>query len=270
MHPFWLRLLLTCLLLAPGLSSAICSRTIRVPVAVAGLGVIAGKDAVAGGIYPDILRSIQASGQCSFEIALVPRARLELMFNTGGADLLIPATRAPRRDSSGVFVPLIYSRAMLISLKGDHPPLHSVQGLLDQPSLKVVLVRGFTYGKAYDELVAKLESLGRVWYEPDPLAVARTLATRPDCISIMVPSILVGVIRADGRFTHLLKKLRFEAIDELPWGDAGAYISTSSLSEPDRHALKSLLEEAVQTGLVRKKFLQYYGSDILDQGVRPR
>ena len=249
---------------------AACSRVINVPMAATGLSVIADKDSIQGGVYPDLLRSEQDKGQCVFAMQLVPRARLEQMFRDGSADLLIPATRAPVRDAFGVFVPLIYNRATLISVRSPRPLIASAADLLDQTSLKVVLVRGFNYGAAYDVLVQRLAEQGRVSYEPDPLAVARTLNLGSEWLTIMAPSILVGAIRNDERFAELSKKLQYEPIRELPWGDSGAYISRKSLAEADRRQLKALLENAVQTGSVWKGFQNYYGVDVLKEGVRPR
>lgn len=257
-------------LLLPLAAAALCSRTINVPMAATGLSVVAERDAISGGVYPDILAGLQAKGQCSFAMSAMPRARLEMMFKSGGADLLIPATRAPQRDANGVFVPLIYNRATLISLRTARAPISSAQDLLDTRGLTLVLVRGFTYGDAYEKLAAQLGAQGRVKYESDPLAVARTLSTHRDWATIMAPSILVGAIKTDGRFAELLKDFRFEPLQELPWGDSGAYISNSSLSESDRNALKTLLEGAVQSGLVWKKFREYYGPEVQDLGIRPR
>ena len=249
---------------------AACSRVIKVPMAPTGLSVIASGERISGGVYPDLLQGLQEKGQCTFAMQAVPRARQELLFREGHADLLIPATRAPARDAFGIFVPLIYSRATLISVRAARAPITSAEELLEQPALKIVLVRGFTYGAAYDELVQALAQQGRVSYETDPLAVARTLKLDSHWLTIMAPSILVGAIRNDGRFIDLLTTLQYEPIKELPWGDSGAYISNKSLDEADQKLLKSLLENTARSGLVWKKFQNYYGADVLNEGLHPR
>jgi len=45
---------------------------------------------------------------CSFTFNEVPRARLEVLFETGRADLLIPASKTPKRDAFGTFVALVH------------------------------------------------------------------------------------------------------------------------------------------------------------------
>ncbi|QJQ06698.1 amino acid ABC transporter substrate-binding protein [Undibacterium piscinae] len=79
-------------LFLPFPASAACSRPILVPVSAAGLSVITNGDAVSG-IYPEILRSVADKEGCSFIFTPVPRARLELMFESGKADLIVPAKK---------------------------------------------------------------------------------------------------------------------------------------------------------------------------------
>jgi len=239
-------------------------------MAVTGLSVIDARDGTIGGVYPDILRGIQAKGDCAFALTLVPRARMEAMFRNGQSDLLIPATRSPQRDASGVFVPLIHNRVTLISTRSERAPIATARELLAQSQLRVSLVRGYSFGPAYDELVKVLQRQGRVQFESDTTAVARRLESEPDVVTLMTPSILVGAIRADARFHALLPTLRFEPIEEFPWGDSGAYISRRALGAVDRDQLQALLEASVQSGLVWKKFLEYYGEDLRNEGIRPR
>ena len=80
-----------------------CSRLMQVPVAPIGLTVIAKGNEVSG-VYPDVLRSLER-GNCLFNFSIVPRARLEAMFEAGKADLLIPATKTPKRDEHGILCP---------------------------------------------------------------------------------------------------------------------------------------------------------------------
>lgn len=248
---------------------AACSRIINVPVAVTGRSVIINGEQI-DGIYPDILRSLMEKDSCKFALSAVPRARMELMFETGRADLLIPASRTPKRDEHGIFVPMIYNRATLISLESNRPAITSVQDLLDKKDLKVALVRGFDYGPAYQELIKELTRQKRLYFDTDPLSVARLLKAGIADVTIMAPSILAGVIMDDARVQDMLEKLRFEPIPELPWGDSGAYISKKSLGVEDTVALKDMLEQVAKSGVVWKNFQRYYPAHVLKEGIRPR
>lgn len=246
-----------------------CSRVINVPVAPTGRSVIVNGEQI-DGIYPDILRSLMEKDNCKFALSAVPRARMELMFETGRADLLIPASRTPRRDELGIFVPMIYNRATLISIESNRPTITSLQDLLDKKDLKVALVRGYDYGTAYQDLIKELTRQGRLYLDTDPVSVARLLKAGISDVTIMAPSILAGAIMEDGRVQDMLDKLRFEPIPELPWGDSGAYISKKSLNMEDSAALKDMLEQVAKSGVVWKSFQRYYPAHVLKEGIRPR
>ncbi|WP_349744068.1 substrate-binding periplasmic protein [Roseateles cavernae] len=255
--------------LALGLSTpslADCSRAMQVPAAPVGLSMIVSDEGI-GGVYHDVLNGISG---CNFLFTPVPRARLEAMFENGRADLLIPAARTPRRDEFGVFVPLIYARATLISLNAERAPVRSLQELRERKELRVALVRGFDYGDAYQALIKDLRAQGRLFLDVDPVSVGRMLQAGLADITIMAPSILVGALLADTRFKPLIERLRYEPVDELPWVDSGAYISRTSVSEQDRAVLREALEKASRSGIVWKTFQRYYPVGSLADSIKPR
>jgi polar amino acid transport system substrate-binding protein len=255
--------------LPPG-ALAECSRVVNVPIAPIGLSVFVASDKTVGGVYPDVLRSAGAKEGCSFLFSVVPRARLDVLFEAGQADMLIPASKSPSRDAHGVFVPLIFSRATLISLASDRPAIHSAKELLEQRELKVAVVRGFDFGPAYQRLIQELAGQGRVVQDVDALSVARLMQVGAVDFTIMAPSIFVGTIQGDARTEGLLDKLRYEPLDELHWGDSGAYISKTSLSEGDQKALRNLLERSSTSGAVWKAFQRYYPPKALTGSIRAR
>lgn len=253
-------------LMLPASAHAACSRLLQVPVSAIGFSIVI-KDNVIGGIYVDLLREVEKEG-CQFQFSSVPRARLEAMFESGTADLLLPSTRTARRDELGIFIPMIKSRATIISLASERPAISSAQDLLARKELRLVLVRGFDFGPAYRSLVADLTQQGRVFLEADVVSVARMLKLSGNYVSIMAPSIIAGAIAEDARVMDLSEKLRFEPIDELPWGEAGVYISKTSMSEADKIFLQNALMRASKSGYFWKKSQQYYSSDVLRESMR--
>eukprot|EP01137_Pigoraptor_chileana_P009308 Opistho-2@57344 len=215
-------LLTLTLLLAATPARAQCSRALNVPVAPIGLSVTTVGEAV-GGVYPELLRGLAGKDGCNMNFTVVPRARLELMFESGRADLLVPATRTPRRDEHGVFVPMVSSRALLISLLSDtRPPVQSLGELLEQRrELRVVVVRGFDYGDAYQALVRELGQQGRLLQAADPISVARMLNSGMADLTIMASTIMTGALQGDARVRFMLDRLRYEPVEELPWGESG-------------------------------------------------
>lgn len=260
-------LILATAILAPLAAYSACSRVINVPISATGRSVIINGDSITG-VYPDVLRAATPTEGCSFVFSAVPRARLEAMFEVGDADLLIPASRSPRRDEQGVFVPLIFNRAVLISVGPDRPVIQNAQQLLDRRDIRVAFVRGYDYGAAYQSLLKELSKQGRVFMEVDAAAIVRLMEAGSVDATIMAPSILAGAMLVGSR--TLLPKLRYEPMAELPWGDSGAYISKRSVSPADRIELQELLEASVKSGAIWKAFQSYYPPEILSGSIRPR
>ena len=252
----------------PVVSQATCSRVINAPVAAIGQSVIVDGDAISG-IYPDLLRGLADKEGCTVAMTAVPRARLEVLFETGRADLLIPASKTPKRDQHGTFIALIHNRPMLISVQPNRPAIKTTRDLVEQTSVKVALVRGFDYGAAYQELITTLGQQGRLILEVDALSVARLLKSGAADATIMAPSIFAGAVQDDERVRDLLDKLRSEALAELPWGDSGVYVSNTTLNPQDKAALQDALERAAKSGAVWKGFQRYYAPAVLRGSIRP-
>lgn len=249
---------------------AACSRPMQVPLAPVGLSVLLPPLGQPTGVYPELLRQLGEADGCVFVMSTVPRARQELMFEKSQADLLVPASRTPRRDEFGEFVPLIQSRAMIITLHGGRSLPTSLKALLQATELRVVVVRGFDFGDAYQVLVKELTRQGRLRLEADPVSVARVLDAGGADLTLMAPSILVSALHADERVSHLLGRLRLGAVEELGWNDSGIYLSRAALNDGDRRLLQESLDQAARSGLVWKLFKQFYPAGTMDGSLRPR
>lgn len=263
------RIALLLALLAPSPVHAACARAFDVPVAPLGISVVVDGDQVSG-IYPDLLRTISARTGCEFKLSVVPRARLEALFEAGKADVLMPATSTPRRDRYGVFVPMIATRATLISIDATRAVITSVQELLARRELRVALVRGNDYGDAYLNLVKKLGSQGRLYLEVNPLGVARLLHAGMADVTIVTPMSLAAAIKGDARVQDMLGKLRFEPLHELPWHESGVYISRSSVTPDERAMLASSMRDAYKANAVWQIFKRSYPPEVVAASARPR
>jgi polar amino acid transport system substrate-binding protein len=263
-----LPVLLPALLLAAP-ARAQCSRAIAVPVAPIGVSIIVRGGNVSG-IYPDALRTAGQKAGCQLVFTGVPRARQEVLFEMGKADLLVPATRTTARDQAGTFIPLIGHRATLISLAGPRPALASAQELLERRELRVAVVRGFDYGEHYQALVKELAKQGRLFQEVDSVAVARLMQAGTIDITIMGPTTLAGAVMHDARLAGLLDKLRIEPIPELPWSTSGIYVSRRSLKPEDQAVMLDMVERIAKSNAVMEGFQRVHRPDILAESVRPR
>jgi polar amino acid transport system substrate-binding protein len=263
------RALLTIALLAGSGAALACSRPLQVPVATVGVSVYAVGERVEGA-YPALLRELGAQQGCEFRFSLMPRARVEQMFENGQADLLVPATRSDRRDRLGDFVPLVQSRAVALGIAAGREPVQSLAELLGRSKLRVALVRGYDFGPAYRDAVERLREQGRLVMEQDPLGVARALQAGMAELTVLTPSILFGVLDAEPRLQGLRQRLRVEPLAELPWSEAGFYLSRQSLSEADRQRLRQMLEQARDGGAVWRALLEHYPAGSMDGALKPR
>ena len=246
-----------------------CARPFTVPLAPIGISVIVSADKVSG-IYPSLLDTVSARTGCPFTLSVVPRARLEALFETGKADILMPATGTPRRDRYGVFVPMLATRATLISIDSPRAPVRSMQELLARRELRVALVRGNDYGDTYQTLVTQLIAQGRAFMEVDPLRVARLLRSGLADITIMTPTSFAAVLKEDARVRDMLPRLRLEPLEELPWHESGVYISRTSVTEAERAMLVSQLRAAYKSNAVWEQYQRYYPPEVIAISARPR
>lgn len=256
------------MLMAVGSAHANCSRPLTVPMAPIGLSV-SFEDERSAGVYPTLLREMTPATGCEFQVQRVPRARLQRMFETGQADLLIPASSSPGRERDGEFVPLIQVRASLMSLSADRPAPRSLAELLAQRDYRLAVVRGFSFGPAYDNAVAMLRAQKRLLEEADATGVARALREGLAHGTVMTASILIGTLVQDTDLTPLLKQVRVEALEELGWSESGVYLSRHSLSEPDRRRLRLAFQQQAKAGRVWQLFNDTHPPGSLGGSIRP-
>ncbi|TFW13855.1 transporter substrate-binding domain-containing protein [Duganella callida] len=245
-----------------------CTREITAPVSVSGASVIV-EDGNVHGVYPDLLRALAPRTGCRFAFPVVPRARQVALFESGMADLLMPATRTVSRDMMGTFVPMIRHRAMLISVDRGGAPITSARQLLARRELRVAVVRGFDYGFEYAAMVDELRRQGRLFREVDVVGVARLLHAGSADVTIMGPTLMAAAIRRDARVQGLQDKLKFQPIPELPWQQSGAYIS-HALKAEDQALLREALEKLGSSNQVLEGYQHYFRADMLSDSVRAR
>jgi polar amino acid transport system substrate-binding protein len=250
-------------------SDARCSRPIQVPVSAYSYTVIVKANKFSG-ILPDVLSAIEAKSDCKFVYTLVPKNRQEILFETGQSDLLVTAVKTARRDKFGIFFPFVQLRATLISMEGQFPPMRTAKDIIARSEMKLVVVRGYDYGPAYQAIVEEMNKLGRVLVEPDPTSVAKLIRSNPKYVTIMAPTIFSGIIQSEPFLEDLVGKVRFEKLEELKWIDSGVYISKITLSTSDRVFLNAQFEKYAKADNIWKSYLNYYPPEVIKIGIRPR
>lgn len=245
-----------------------CSRPVIVPVPSNPPNIIVTKGSI-GGLLPDMLHAVGAKAGCTFRFSIVPRIRLEKMFENGSADLLVAATQIERRDRQGVFIPVAEARPMLISLDGKREPVTSMADLVARRELRIALVRGYDYGAAYQAMIKTVSEQGRVYMEPDVSTVARLIAGNMADVTIMPAGTFIGGIVGDSRVEGMKSRLRIEPIEELDWIKTGIYLSRKSLPPADRALIEAALTESVKSGAWWTALKKFYTPAVLKNHTRP-
>jgi polar amino acid transport system substrate-binding protein len=237
------------------------------PSAPLGLSVIVRGNEVSG-IFPEFLNQVGAGIGCSFIWSSAPRARLEVLFETGGADILMPATASVKRGQAGTFVPTFETRAFLVSIASKRAPVENMAQLVQRRELRVVLVRGFDYGPDYQNMAAELTRQGRLRLESHPAAAARLLHEGLSDVAILTPIMVHGAIKTDARLARMEGRVRFETLPELPWHRSGIYLS-NKLPPADLALLEQGILAAAAKGALFQAYKNTYPAHVIALGTRP-
>lgn len=250
-------------------AGAACSRPIVVPVSNIGLSVIVDNDRVSG-VYPDLLRELGEKAGCKFVFPAYPRARSDMMFfERGTSDIVVPASYVAERAQTATFIPLIKVLPTMVAVKPLPAGINTVQKLLEAKGLRAVVVRSFTFGKEYQELIADLEKEGRIDFVPDITTVARMLLAGRVDFTVMPPHLLHTALGDVGSETAAQNQLKSYPLEGLPRIESGMFISRRSLTESDQQELRSIFSTAARNEVFVKAHLKYYPADIL-KGILTR
>jgi polar amino acid transport system substrate-binding protein len=263
-----LRAVLVLLLALPAAAWAGCSRTMLVPVSPLGITVTVDGHGGVGGVFPDMLRAAGNAAGCEFNWLVAPRARIEAMFEAGQSDILLAASRSPKRDLVGTYVPMVGTRATLISIDPKRAPVHSLAELLKRKELRVALVRGYDFGEAYQVLVQKLGEQNRLILEASSSKVARLIHEGIADVTVMTSVGMAGAITTDERLKGMMEKLRVEPLEEIPWSDTGVYISKATVSAEDRELLEKIIATITKKKTLWDAYRRHYPANVLADGIR--
>jgi len=250
-------------------SEAGCSRAIVVPVAPSGFNVMVSADQRVQGVYPDLLRALGERVGCRFEFPVVPRARLSLMFfNNGEADLFIPASRNAQREQQAPFVPMLSLSPALIHLSRKPLEVRDIEGLLARHELRAAVVRSYSWGDAYEQLMRSLESQKRVDYVADLRTVGAMLRTERVQFTILPPTLLFSALEEGASSPTQPQEFRYVRLEGLPRSEVGAYLSPTRLTPGDLQLLRQALQQAARDGSLRQSLERYYPRPVLKDDVK--
>lgn len=112
------------------------------------------------GIDEEIAREMAQRSHCQFEYSVRPRARIWVELEHGDTDMALSAIQTSARDQFAWFAHYIQGKNLFLL----QPRLEvtSMQAFMDNPKLKLGVVRIYKYSPFYDPLVEKLRQENRL------------------------------------------------------------------------------------------------------------
>lgn len=244
-----------------------CSRPIVVPAAPTGFNVQVEGGQVRG-VFPEFLVQVGHAVGCHFKFPVFPRARSDLMFfKTFDADILIPSSQTSERDQKAQFVHWLNLTPSLITLKSNPEVVSDLAGLAAKTRWRAAMVRSYSWGDEYDELVRKLKNEQRVDFVADLATVGRLLRAGRVEFTILPPTLLYSALENNGRGSENEDEFRYVRLDGLPRAKVGAYLSRNSLPPTDLELLKDGMLKASRDGSLTKILERYYPASVIHADV---
>ncbi|MEJ6003975.1 transporter substrate-binding domain-containing protein [Paucibacter sp. AS339] len=211
------------------------------------------------GIFADFLRLVGQRCELDIQYRLLPRARVVRSFVEGGeTSVLLPATRTSERDKVGLFMPMVTTSTLLVSMRKRQFELADTAALLQQTG-RVALPRSYSWGDAYEQLVKQLEAQGRVDYVTDVPRVTERLINGLADFSLLPASFILGRLQSGGPHApnRQAEDFAMTALQGLPPAQIGLYLSRQRVSEADRSRIRAAVAALVQDGSLQRLYLQY-------------
>ena len=209
------------------------------------------------GIYPDILRTKGRKMGCTFEFPIASRARAELMFRNGDADLLVGATQQTAREPWGTYEPMVRVEWVLVSSMG-RPLPRTAEELASMTGIRFNAVRGYNYGLGYGEMLRRLDTQRKLEMVSSPETVAKKmLAGRAD-FTFMPSNTFSGALDRLDVEQYRREQFQYTRLEGIPASTSGVYLSRQ-LTEADGAILSRMLNEIRAEGLILARAKACYG-----------
>ena len=245
------------LLAAPHAALANCSRPIVVPASSLGKMVVV--DEATGevsGIYPELLRRKGSAVGCSFEFRIASRARADLMFQNGEADLLVAAPQIAERQQWSRYVPMVRVEWLLVSTGSGPLPQTSAE-LAAMPGIRFNAVNGYNYGRGYSELLRQLREQGKLELVANPEIIAKKmLAGRAD-FTFMPSNTFAGALDRLHVDPSRREQFQYSRLKDVPASTSGVYVSRQ-LNAADTQILVGVLNEIRAEGSILERATAAY------------
>lgn len=248
-------------LLVPGRASP-CLRSLEAPVAPTALNVIIKGESISGALV-EFLQSVARRSGCGLQLRSLPRPRLDRMFFADEVDILFPASRTSTRDRHAEFVAWFQLQPHLVMVNWNSEAIGSLRELLQRSSWNAVVVRSYSWGDVYDELLQQLDRLGRITYVADLKTVHAMLRAGHARFTLLPPSLLYNSMKTGNQPAGLPADFSYQLLQDLPATVVGMYLNPRRIAPEDIERLRRASAQAVRDGTLSRNLSHYYPPEML-------
>ncbi|CAN5722153.1 hypothetical protein BH11PSE12_BH11PSE12_29260 [soil metagenome] len=128
------------------------------------------------GIDKDVVEEVERRSGCHFNTMLDSRVRIWNRLSNNTLAMSVSGIATPEREQYARFIPYFVTRNYVLLHKGVAATTQTMGGFLENPALKVGVVKSFRHGVVYDEWLDKLRAQNRVYEASDFESVMRLFA----------------------------------------------------------------------------------------------
>jgi len=204
----------------------------------------------ATGIDKDVADELQRRSGCKFHIALLPRARIWQLIESGALDFSLSGISTPQREQFAAFA-WYFSNKYQLLLRRD-AGVTRIEDFERRPQLQLGVIRGFRYSESANRLVDRLAEQQRLTQSSGLSALFDALAAGRIQAMIIEPFDLPTVS---------LARIR-EQTQIVEFGDPpvphGLIMSRASLGEAEQARWRALVEAMRRDGSLLRIFQKYF------------
>jgi polar amino acid transport system substrate-binding protein len=209
------------------------------------------------GIDKDIADELARRSGCRLQVTLMTRARIWQLIESGALDFSLSGISNPQRDKFASFA-WYFSNKYYLLVRRD-AQVQSLDDFLDQPRLKLGLIRGFRYGERANQFVDRLAGQQRVIQASAWPALFAALQDRQIQAMIIEP-FDTPMLQASG-----LRELGLVLEFPDPPVPHGLIMSRASLSEAQQQEWRALIRQMRRDGSLQRIFEKYFRPELAQQ-----
>lgn len=217
------------------------------------------------GIDKDVVEELARRSGCVLNGFLDSRVRTWAHLADGALDMSVSAIPTPEREKFAVFIPYYQSRNYVLMRKDAASSPTSLRDFLDNPQLRLAVVKSFKHGATLDAWIEQLRAQQRVDDYADIELAARALAFRRADAILSQPVVWEPLIKRN----QLEGKLVFHDWASTDRVLGALVLSKSRVPAADIQRIRKHIEAMRADGSLERIYTRHVPKDIVQQLLLP-